>query len=116
MLSAIEEGLGMCREYMEGNLEIPTEWVLRLELGIFSNPVRKIGCIYTDAIVEFCDVSPFREKAEQTIWNRLRHLTALKSKRPPSQAPLRIGILGKGVRVVVPPHTSYTTGSRTPQG
>ncbi|XP_066481871.1 mitochondrial tRNA methylthiotransferase CDK5RAP1 [Tiliqua scincoides] len=35
-----------------------------------------------------------REKAEQTIWNRLRHLTALKSKRPPTQAPLRIGILG----------------------
>ncbi|XP_028591473.2 mitochondrial tRNA methylthiotransferase CDK5RAP1 isoform X1 [Podarcis muralis] len=35
-----------------------------------------------------------REKAEQTIWNRLRYLTALKSKRPRLQAPLRIGILG----------------------
>ncbi|XP_061486755.1 mitochondrial tRNA methylthiotransferase CDK5RAP1 [Rhineura floridana] len=35
-----------------------------------------------------------REKAEQTIWKRLCHLTALKSKRPRSQAPLRIGILG----------------------
>ncbi|XP_043351730.1 mitochondrial tRNA methylthiotransferase CDK5RAP1 isoform X3 [Dermochelys coriacea] len=35
-----------------------------------------------------------REKAEQVIWNRLRHLTALKSKRLRSQAPLRIGILG----------------------
>ncbi|XP_077688203.1 mitochondrial tRNA methylthiotransferase CDK5RAP1 isoform X3 [Eretmochelys imbricata] len=35
-----------------------------------------------------------REKAEQAIWNRLRHLTALKSKRLRSQAPLRIGILG----------------------
>uniref|UniRef100_A0A8C3SZ40 Mitochondrial tRNA methylthiotransferase CDK5RAP1 n=1 Tax=Chelydra serpentina TaxID=8475 RepID=A0A8C3SZ40_CHESE len=34
------------------------------------------------------------EKAEQAIWNRLRHLTALKSKRLRSQAPLRIGILG----------------------
>ncbi|XP_063003542.1 mitochondrial tRNA methylthiotransferase CDK5RAP1 [Elgaria multicarinata webbii] len=35
-----------------------------------------------------------REKAEQTVWNRLRHLTALKSKRPRSEVPLRIGILG----------------------
>ncbi|XP_053106125.1 mitochondrial tRNA methylthiotransferase CDK5RAP1 isoform X2 [Hemicordylus capensis] len=35
-----------------------------------------------------------REKAEQTIWNRLRYLTALKSKRLRSQAPLRIGVLG----------------------
>uniref|UniRef100_A0A8D0HJL4 Mitochondrial tRNA methylthiotransferase CDK5RAP1 n=1 Tax=Sphenodon punctatus TaxID=8508 RepID=A0A8D0HJL4_SPHPU len=35
-----------------------------------------------------------REKAEQTVWKRLRHLTALKSKRLPSQAPLRIGVLG----------------------
>lgn len=39
--------------------------------------------------------SLFREKAEQTIWNRLRHLTALKSKRPRSLVPLRIGILGR---------------------
>ncbi|XP_074868035.1 mitochondrial tRNA methylthiotransferase CDK5RAP1 [Carettochelys insculpta] len=35
-----------------------------------------------------------REKAEQAIWNRLRHLTVLKSKRLRSRAPLRIGILG----------------------
>ncbi|XP_067410055.1 mitochondrial tRNA methylthiotransferase CDK5RAP1 isoform X2 [Emydura macquarii macquarii] len=35
-----------------------------------------------------------REKAEQAIWNRLQHLTALKSKRLRTQAPLRIGILG----------------------
>ncbi|XP_054836537.1 mitochondrial tRNA methylthiotransferase CDK5RAP1 [Eublepharis macularius] len=35
-----------------------------------------------------------REKAERTIWNRLRHLRALKSKRSSSQVPLRIGILG----------------------
>ncbi|KAL8179868.1 UNVERIFIED_CONTAM: CDK5 regulatory subunit associated protein 1 [Gekko kuhli] len=35
-----------------------------------------------------------REKAERTIWNRLRHLTALKSKRSSSLVPLRIGILG----------------------
>nr|XP_056700547.1 mitochondrial tRNA methylthiotransferase CDK5RAP1 [Euleptes europaea] len=35
-----------------------------------------------------------REKAERTIWNRLRHLSALKSKRSSSRVPLRIGILG----------------------
>ncbi|XP_075756930.1 mitochondrial tRNA methylthiotransferase CDK5RAP1 isoform X2 [Pelodiscus sinensis] len=35
-----------------------------------------------------------REKAEQVIWNRLRHLAALKSKRLQTRAPLRIGILG----------------------
>ncbi|XP_015276372.1 PREDICTED: CDK5 regulatory subunit-associated protein 1 [Gekko japonicus] len=35
-----------------------------------------------------------REKAERTIWNRLRHLTALKSKRSSALVPLRIGILG----------------------
>ncbi|CAO2578186.1 Mitochondrial tRNA methylthiotransferase CDK5RAP1 [Lemmus lemmus] len=35
-----------------------------------------------------------REKAEQTIWNRLRQLKALKTKRPRSRVPLRIGILG----------------------
>uniref|UniRef100_A0A8C8VL06 Mitochondrial tRNA methylthiotransferase CDK5RAP1 n=1 Tax=Pelusios castaneus TaxID=367368 RepID=A0A8C8VL06_9SAUR len=34
------------------------------------------------------------EKAEQTIWNRLHHLAALKSKRLRSQTPLRIGVLG----------------------
>uniref|UniRef100_A0A663N970 Mitochondrial tRNA methylthiotransferase CDK5RAP1 n=1 Tax=Athene cunicularia TaxID=194338 RepID=A0A663N970_ATHCN len=35
-----------------------------------------------------------REKAEQTIWNRLRQLKALKARRPRDRAPLRIGILG----------------------
>ncbi|XP_053575127.1 mitochondrial tRNA methylthiotransferase CDK5RAP1 [Bombina bombina] len=35
-----------------------------------------------------------REKAEQTIWNRLQQLTALKRKRRGSKGPLRIGILG----------------------
>ncbi|KFU86913.1 CDK5 regulatory subunit-associated protein 1, partial [Chaetura pelagica] len=35
-----------------------------------------------------------REKAEQTIWNRLRHLKALKARRHRGRPPLRIGILG----------------------
>ncbi|XP_063139213.1 mitochondrial tRNA methylthiotransferase CDK5RAP1 isoform X3 [Rattus norvegicus] len=35
-----------------------------------------------------------REKAEQTIWNRLHQLKVLKAKRPRSRVPLRIGILG----------------------
>ncbi|XP_017504316.3 mitochondrial tRNA methylthiotransferase CDK5RAP1 isoform X1 [Manis javanica] len=35
-----------------------------------------------------------REKAEQTIWNRLHHLKALKAKRLRSRVPLKIGILG----------------------
>ncbi|XP_047396534.1 mitochondrial tRNA methylthiotransferase CDK5RAP1 isoform X5 [Sciurus carolinensis] len=35
-----------------------------------------------------------REKAEQTIWNRLHQLKTLKTKRPRSRVPLRIGILG----------------------
>ncbi|XP_052039950.1 mitochondrial tRNA methylthiotransferase CDK5RAP1 isoform X2 [Apodemus sylvaticus] len=35
-----------------------------------------------------------REKAEQTIWNRLHQLKVLKTKRPRSRVPLRIGILG----------------------
>ncbi|XP_006860824.1 PREDICTED: CDK5 regulatory subunit-associated protein 1 [Chrysochloris asiatica] len=34
-----------------------------------------------------------REKAEQTIWNRLLQLKALKTKRPRSRVPLKIGIL-----------------------
>lgn len=36
-----------------------------------------------------------REKAEQTIWNRLQQLTAMKRKRLKSQTPMKIGILGK---------------------
>ncbi|MBN3321646.1 CK5P1 protein, partial [Atractosteus spatula] len=35
-----------------------------------------------------------REKAEQTIWNRLRQLTALKQKRPKTRSPLKLGVLG----------------------
>ncbi|KAG8565460.1 hypothetical protein GDO81_012860 [Engystomops pustulosus] len=35
-----------------------------------------------------------REKAEQTIWNRLKQLGNMKRKRCKSQGPLRIGILG----------------------
>ncbi|KFV18017.1 CDK5 regulatory subunit-associated protein 1, partial [Tauraco erythrolophus] len=35
-----------------------------------------------------------REKAEQAIWNRLRHLKALKARRQQAGSPLRIGILG----------------------
>ncbi|KAM8776070.1 mitochondrial tRNA methylthiotransferase CDK5RAP1 [Rhynchonycteris naso] len=35
-----------------------------------------------------------REKAEQTIWNRLHQLKALKTKRLRSRGPLKIGILG----------------------
>ncbi|POI22900.1 hypothetical protein CIB84_013351 [Bambusicola thoracicus] len=35
-----------------------------------------------------------RDKAEQTIWNRLQHLKALKARRHQACLPLRIGILG----------------------
>uniref|UniRef100_A0A3Q2C8C8 CDK5 regulatory subunit associated protein 1 n=1 Tax=Cyprinodon variegatus TaxID=28743 RepID=A0A3Q2C8C8_CYPVA len=35
-----------------------------------------------------------REKAEQTIWNRLQQLTAMKKKRLKSKSPMKIGILG----------------------
>ncbi|KAG7318882.1 hypothetical protein KOW79_017356 [Hemibagrus wyckioides] len=35
-----------------------------------------------------------REKAEQTIWNRLKQLGVLKKKRPKADAPLKIGVLG----------------------
>ncbi|XP_008291732.1 mitochondrial tRNA methylthiotransferase CDK5RAP1 [Stegastes partitus] len=35
-----------------------------------------------------------REKAEQTIWNRLQQLTAMKKKRLKTQTPMKIGILG----------------------
>lgn len=36
-----------------------------------------------------------REKAEQTIWNRLQQLTAMKKKRLKTHTPMKIGILGK---------------------
>ncbi|KAJ3602220.1 hypothetical protein NHX12_029979, partial [Muraenolepis orangiensis] len=35
-----------------------------------------------------------REKAEQTIWNRLQQLTAMKRKRLKTRTPMKIGILG----------------------
>ncbi|XP_056129175.1 CDK5 regulatory subunit-associated protein 1 [Lampris incognitus] len=35
-----------------------------------------------------------REKAEQTIWNRLQQLTAMKRKRIKTHTPMKIGILG----------------------
>ncbi|XP_034388209.1 CDK5 regulatory subunit-associated protein 1 [Cyclopterus lumpus] len=35
-----------------------------------------------------------REKAEQTIWNRLRQLTAMKKRRLKTPTPMKIGILG----------------------
>lgn len=35
-----------------------------------------------------------REKAEQTIWNRLQQLTAMKKKRLKSPTPMKIGVLG----------------------
>uniref|UniRef100_A0AAQ6A090 Mitochondrial tRNA methylthiotransferase CDK5RAP1 n=1 Tax=Amphiprion ocellaris TaxID=80972 RepID=A0AAQ6A090_AMPOC len=35
-----------------------------------------------------------REKAEQTIWNRLQQLTAMKKKRLKTHTPMKIGILG----------------------
>ncbi|KAI5622994.1 CDK5 regulatory subunit-associated protein 1 [Silurus asotus] len=35
-----------------------------------------------------------REKAEQTIWNRLKQLRVLKKKRPKTDVPLKIGVLG----------------------
>ncbi|KAG7243007.1 hypothetical protein INR49_016773 [Caranx melampygus] len=35
-----------------------------------------------------------REKAEQTIWNRLQQLTAMKRKRLKTSTPMKIGILG----------------------
>ncbi|KAG9473938.1 mitochondrial tRNA methylthiotransferase CDK5RAP1 [Eleutherodactylus coqui] len=35
-----------------------------------------------------------REKAEQTIWNRLKQLAFMKQKRGKSQGPLKIGLLG----------------------
>ncbi|XP_004068980.1 CDK5 regulatory subunit-associated protein 1 isoform X1 [Oryzias latipes] len=35
-----------------------------------------------------------REKAEQTIWNRLKQLTAMKNKRMKTPSPMKIGVLG----------------------
>lgn len=35
-----------------------------------------------------------REKAEQTIWNRLRQISAVKKRRSKHESPLKIGVLG----------------------
>ncbi|XP_067856733.1 CDK5 regulatory subunit-associated protein 1 [Heptranchias perlo] len=48
----------------------------------------------TEADVILLVTCSIREKAEQTIWNRLKQLASLKSKRTKSQVPLKIGILG----------------------
>lgn len=45
-----------------------------------------------------------REKAEQTIWNRLQELTAMKNKRLRSPTPMKIGILG--IVFSPPPYSS----------
>ncbi|KAM8946937.1 mitochondrial tRNA methylthiotransferase CDK5RAP1 [Pelodytes ibericus] len=53
---------------------------------------RTYSAAEADVILVFtCSV---REKAEQTIWNRLQQLAVLKRKRCRSKGPLRIGILG----------------------
>ncbi|KAK9529546.1 hypothetical protein VZT92_013630 [Zoarces viviparus] len=48
----------------------------------------------TEADVVLLVTCSIREKAEQTIWNRLRQLTAMKKKRMKSHMPMKIGILG----------------------
>ncbi|OWK03319.1 hypothetical protein Celaphus_00007893, partial [Cervus elaphus hippelaphus] len=60
--------------------------------------LQKSGYLRTNSLQE-ADVillvtCSIREKAEQTIWNRLHQLKSLKSKRLGSRVPLRIGILG----------------------
>ncbi|XP_060714001.1 CDK5 regulatory subunit-associated protein 1 [Tachysurus vachellii] len=47
-----------------------------------------------DADVVLLVTCSVREKAEQTIWNRLKQLGALKKKRPKTDVPLKIGVLG----------------------
>uniref|UniRef100_A0A7N8XRP4 Mitochondrial tRNA methylthiotransferase CDK5RAP1 n=1 Tax=Mastacembelus armatus TaxID=205130 RepID=A0A7N8XRP4_9TELE len=49
--------------------------------------------LYAPQLME-TNISHDREKAEQTIWNRLQQLTAMKKKRLKSHAPMKIGILG----------------------
>ncbi|KAM4691454.1 mitochondrial tRNA methylthiotransferase CDK5RAP1 [Rhinophrynus dorsalis] len=60
--------------------------------------LQKSGYVRTHTVAE-ADVillvtCSIREKAEQTIWNRLQQLAVLKRKRCRSIAPLKIGILG----------------------
>uniref|UniRef100_A0A8D0BV13 CDK5 regulatory subunit associated protein 1 n=1 Tax=Salvator merianae TaxID=96440 RepID=A0A8D0BV13_SALMN len=65
---------------------------------IASSILQKSGYLRTSKLEE-ADVillvtCSIREKAEQTVWKRLRRLTALKAKRQRSRVPLQIGILG----------------------
>ncbi|XP_069807903.1 mitochondrial tRNA methylthiotransferase CDK5RAP1 [Dendropsophus ebraccatus] len=60
--------------------------------------LQKSGYVRSDSAAE-ADVillvtCSIREKAEQTIWNRLKQLGSMKRKRCKSRGPLRIGILG----------------------
>ncbi|KAM6927886.1 mitochondrial tRNA methylthiotransferase CDK5RAP1 [Xenentodon cancila] len=49
-------------------------------------------CLQADVVLLVtCSI---REKAEQTIWNRLQQLTAMKKKRLRTSSPMKIGILG----------------------
>ncbi|XP_076012685.1 mitochondrial tRNA methylthiotransferase CDK5RAP1 isoform X1 [Genypterus blacodes] len=48
----------------------------------------------TEADVVLLVTCSIREKAEQTIWNRLQQLTAMKKKRLKTHTPMKIGILG----------------------
>ncbi|KAL4680477.1 hypothetical protein H8959_022418 [Pygathrix nigripes] len=58
--------------------------------------LQKSGYLRTSNLqeVQFQEQGAPWEKAEQTIWNRLHQLKALKTRRPRSRVPLRIGILG----------------------
>ncbi|XP_046881628.1 CDK5 regulatory subunit-associated protein 1 [Hypomesus transpacificus] len=49
---------------------------------------------FTEADVILLVTCSIREKAEQTIWNRLQQLTALKKRRLKSRTPMKIGVLG----------------------
>lgn len=51
-------------------------------------------CQLTEADVVLLVTCSVRDKAEQTIWNRLKQLTSLKKRRPKHEAPLKIGVLG----------------------
>ncbi|KAF7653037.1 hypothetical protein LDENG_00088100 [Lucifuga dentata] len=48
----------------------------------------------TEADIVLLVTCSIREKAEQTIWNRLQQLTAMKKKRQKTHTPMKIGILG----------------------
>lgn len=49
---------------------------------------------FAEADVVLLVTCSIREKAEQTIWNRLQQLTALKKRRLKTRTPLKIGVLG----------------------